>query len=142
MTIVTDLGRRSSRGAGLRFRGTVVHGDARGRLLGFPTANLELDATSEFPADGVWVARVEVPDWVAGTPLGRRAALSVGTNPTYGGSDLRVEAHLLDFEGDLYGRAMSVTVLDYLRGTERFDTEAALVRQIADDVDATRRWQW
>ncbi|SEO57743.1 riboflavin kinase [Trujillonella endophytica] len=138
---VVDLARRSTVGAGLRFRGTVVHGDARGRLIGFPTANLELDDDSAFPADGVWVARVEVADWVAGTTLTRRAALSVGTNPTFDGTELRVEAHLLDFDGDLYGRQMSVQVLEHLRGTRRFDSVAELVREITADVDATRRWR-
>lgn len=142
MTDIVDLGRRSGRGAGLVFAGTVVHGDARGRLLGFPTANLELDADSEFPPDGVWVARVDVPGWVGPIALSRMAALSVGTNPTFDGTDLRVEAHLLDFEGDLYGRRMSVRVMDYLRGTTRFDSQDALVRQITDDVSAVRRWRW
>ena len=142
MRPTVDLTRRAALGTGLVVTGTVVHGDARGRLLGFPTANLELDDDVPFPPDGVWVARVEVPDWVGTIPLSRFAALSVGTNPTYGGTELRFEAHLLDFEGDLYGRRMSVRVMDYLRRTLRFDSEAALVRQITADVDAVRRWRW
>lgn len=142
MTDIVDLRRRAARGTGLVFAGTVVHGDARGRLLGFPTANLELDADAEFPPDGVWVARVDVPGWVGPIALSRMAALSVGTNPTFDGTELRVEAHLLDFDGDLCGRAMSVRVLDYLRGTTRFASEDALVRQITDDVSAVRRWRW
>lgn len=146
MTQLTDKSRRADHGVGLRFRGTVVHGDARGRLLGFPTANLELGPGDRFPADGVWVARVQVPDraaaeGAAGAPLVRLAALSVGTNPTYGGSELRVEAHLLDFDGDLYDREMAVEVLAHLRDTVRFDSEAALVQQIRADVEATRRWR-
>ncbi|MHA3703269.1 riboflavin kinase [Jatrophihabitans sp. YIM 134969] len=142
MTGALDPRLRSSRGAGTVVTGIVVHGEARGRLLGFPTANVDPDPDSPVPADGVWVAQVQVPRWVGSVPLTRFAALSVGTNPTYGGVDLRVEAHLLDFDGDLYGRRMSVRVMDYLRRTLTFDSEDALVDQIRRDVDEVRRWRW
>lgn len=142
MTAVVDPGHRAVVGAGTVVSGVVVHGDARGRLLGFPTANVEPDADSLYPPDGVWVARVSVPRWVGSVPLTRFAALSVGTNPTFDGTELRVEAHLLDFDGDLYDRPITVRVLDYLRGTVRFDSQEALVRQITADVDAVRRWTW
>jgi riboflavin kinase/FMN adenylyltransferase len=108
--------------------GTVVSGDARGAGLGFPTANLE-------PPEGVLVPRLGI---YAGSALGTRAAVSVGTNPTYDVGELRVEAFLLDFEGDLYGRRLVVELWRRLRDEAAFDSEEALVAQIAQDVADTR----
>jgi len=108
--------------------GTVVSGDARGAGLGFPTANLELPL-------GVLVPRLGI---YAGAALGTRAAVSVGTNPTYDVGELRVEAFLLDFEGDLYGRRLVVELWRRLRDEAAFDSEEALVAQIAQDVAETR----
>ena len=109
--------------------GTVVAGDARGRRLGFPTANLEPAAGLVVPARGVY----------AGAAAGHRAAVSVGVNPQYGGRELRVEAFLLDFEGDLYGRRVLVELWQRLRDEQAFAGEEELVAQIARDVEATRR---
>ena len=75
--------------------GLVVEGDRRGKSLGFPTANLDLPPDQLLPPKGIYV----------GAALGHRAAISIGVNPHYGGTVLRVEAHLLDFDGDLYGAA-------------------------------------
>ena len=109
--------------------GVVVAGDARGGTLGFPTANLRVDPLLLVPAHGIY----------AGAAEGRRAAVSIGTNPHYGGEERRVEAHLLDFAGDLYGRRLVVQLWRRLRDERAFESEAALVEQIARDVDETRR---
>ncbi len=109
--------------------GTVVGGDARGQTLGFPTANLEVGDGLAVPAYGIY----------AGSALGRRAAVSIGVNPHYGGTERRVEAFLLDFEGDLYGQRLVVELWQRLRGEQAFASEAELVTQIARDVEMTRR---
>ena len=75
----------------------------------------------------------------AGFGLGHRAAISIGTNPHYGGSERRIEPYLLDFEGDLYGKRLVVELWEHLRDEAVFESEAALVAQIAADVDATKR---
>ena len=108
--------------------GTVVAGDARGGTLGFPTANLAVDPELLVPAFGIY----------AGAAAGHRAAVSIGTNPHYGGRERRVEAFLLDFDGDLYGRRLVVELWQRLREERTFDSEAALVEQIARDVEAAR----
>jgi len=108
--------------------GTVVLGDQRGGTLGFPTANLDVPADLLVPANGIY----------AGAALGRRAAISIGVNPHYGGAERRVEPHLLDFEGDLYGHRLVVELWRRLRDERVFATEDELVAQIARDVDETR----
>jgi riboflavin kinase/FMN adenylyltransferase len=109
--------------------GTVVAGDRRGRELGFPTANIRLDPDSEVPAFGVYAARVDR----------RAAAVSIGVRPTFGdGLEPLLEAHLLDYSGDLYGRELSVQLLAYLRPERRFDSVEALVEQMNADVAAVR----
>jgi riboflavin kinase/FMN adenylyltransferase len=108
--------------------GIVVSGDARGGTLGFPTANLRVDANVVVPAFGIY----------AGFAEGTRAAVSVGTNPHYGGKERRIEAFLLDFDGDLYGRRLVVELWRRLRDEQAFASEAELVEQIARDVDASR----
>jgi riboflavin kinase/FMN adenylyltransferase len=74
----------------------------------------------------------------AGAALGHRAAISIGTNPHYGGTERRIEPYLLDFDGDLYGRRLVVEVWQRLRDEAAFDSEAELIAQIGRDVDATR----
>jgi riboflavin kinase/FMN adenylyltransferase len=108
--------------------GTVVAGDARGGTLGFPTANLRLEADLLVPAYGIY----------AGAADGHRAAISIGTNPHYGGAERRVEAHLLDFEGDLYGRRLVLQLWRRLRDEQSFGSEEELVAQIARDVEKAR----
>jgi riboflavin kinase / FMN adenylyltransferase len=108
--------------------GTVVVGDQRGGTLGFPTANLAVDPALLVPAYGIY----------AGFALGTRAAISIGVNPHYGGTDRRIEAFLLDFEGDLYGDEVRVELWDRLRDERAFDSERDLVAQIARDVEETR----
>jgi riboflavin kinase / FMN adenylyltransferase len=109
--------------------GTVVEGDARGGTLGFPTANVAADPLLLVPLHGIY----------AGFAAGHRAAISIGTNPHYGGDELRIEAFLLGFAGDLYGKRLVVELWQRLRDEEVFDSEQALIDQIARDVDATER---
>ena len=109
--------------------GLVVAGYQRGGTLGFPTANLDVDPNLLVPAYGIY----------AGAAAGERAAISIGTNPHYGGEERRVEAFLLDFEGDLYGRRLVLELWTRLRDERAFATERELVEQIARDVEATRR---
>jgi riboflavin kinase/FMN adenylyltransferase len=120
-----------------RLSGTVVTGDRRGRELGYPTANLDVAVGTAIPADGVyagWLRAQGEPDtW-------RRAAISIGTNPTFNGIDRRVEAHVLDApEGfDLYGLWADVDFVARLRGMERFESLEALIAQMGADVRQTR----
>jgi riboflavin kinase / FMN adenylyltransferase len=109
--------------------GVVVAGDARGGTLGFPTANLRVEPEVLVPEYGIY----------AGWTAGRRAAISIGVNPHYGGTERRVEVYLLDFEGDLYGERLVVELWERLRDERAFPSEAELVKQIADDVERTRR---
>ena len=108
--------------------GTVVAGDQRGGTLGYPTANLLLEPDLAVPQFGIY----------AGAALGHRAAVSIGTNPHYGGTERRIEPYLLDFEGDLYGQRLVVELWERLRDEAVFDSEEELVAQIARDVEATR----
>ena len=116
-------------GRPVEVEGVVVAGDARGGTLGFPTANLAVDPLLLVPAHGIY----------AGYAGGHRTAVSIGTNPHYGGHERRVEAHLIDFEGDLYGQRLIVELWSRLRDELSFADEAALVEQIARDVERTRR---
>jgi len=111
--------------------GTVVHGDHRGAGLGFPTANLDVPRELLVPALGIY----------AGSALGHPAAVSIGTNPHFGGSERRVEAFLLDYDGDLYGERLVVELWERLRDEAAFTSEAELVAAIADDVRRTREAQ-
>ncbi|MDQ3756836.1 MAG: bifunctional riboflavin kinase/FAD synthetase [Actinomycetota bacterium] len=128
-TAAALLGRRHE------VRGSVARGDARGRELGFPTANIEVPGDILLPADGIYAGWYRRPD-------GDRhmAALSLGRRPTfYEHADASLlEAYLLDFEGDLYGERAAVQFVARLRDEERFDSVEALVRRIGDDVVATR----
>lgn len=108
--------------------GTVVLGDQRGGTLGYPTANLSVPAELLVPAYGIY----------AGAALGHRAAISIGVNPHYGGDERRIEPHLLDFEGDLYGRRLVVELWRRLREERAFSSEDELVAQITRDVEETR----
>jgi riboflavin kinase/FMN adenylyltransferase len=122
-----------------RVEGVVVRGHLRGRALGFPTANLETPVHTAIPADGVyagWLTSLNLD----GTESSRwPAAISVGTNPTFGEGERTVEAYALDRDDlDLYGRHAAIDFTSRLRGTERFDTVEALVAQMRADVDRAR----
>jgi riboflavin kinase / FMN adenylyltransferase len=125
-------------GAPFQLRGEVVEGDRRGRTLGFPTANLIPDEALVCPGHGIYAARTRVDRQTAARE-GACAAVSIGVRPTFGtGRALLVEAYLLDFEGDLYGRTLRIDFLARLRGERRFETPEALVEQMRRDVDRTR----
>ncbi len=108
--------------------GIVVGGDQRGGTLGFPTANLQVEPDLVVAGFGIY----------AGASGDLRAAVSIGVNPHYGGTERRVEAFLLDWEGDLYGKRLVVELWQRLRDEMTFASEADLVAQIARDVEQTR----
>lgn len=120
-------------GRPVEVRGTVVRGDARGRDLGFPTANLGGEIEGLIPAEGVYAGWAEV----RGT--NHHAAISVGNNPTFTPEGLaRVEAFLLDFEGDLYDEQITVRFAERLRGNVVFSGVEALIQRMREDVRETR----
>jgi riboflavin kinase/FMN adenylyltransferase len=145
-----------------RLEGVVVRGDQRGRELGFPTANLMSSQYAAVPADGIYAARVgwghPVPAGgasgrsaaepavsrprlkvgTAGVEAVRMAAVSVGTNPTFSGRERRVEAYILDFDGDIYGERLVVDFVARLREQRTYTDMQALIEQIDDDVAQTR----
>ena len=135
-------------GRPFRFTGVVVHGDHRGRELGFPTANLDVPNNRACPADGVyagWVRRLDGMDahgrpLAPGQPAERwPAAVSVGTNPTFDGASRRVEAYVLDrTDLELYGAQIAVDFCDRIRGQVKFDGVTALIEQMRDDVSRVR----
>lgn len=117
-------------------RGLVVDGDKMGRELGFPTANVRVPSFRCLPADGIYAG------WYESDRVGRvPSAISLGHRPTFyedGSGGLLLEAHLIDFDGDLYGDRATVEFASFLRGQEKFDGVDALVAQIAADVDRAR----
>ena len=134
-TRIRDLLRAGEvdRAAGLLGRpaelgGVVVAGDARGGTLGFPTANLRPEPGVLVPGYGIY----------AGAADGHRAAISIGMNPHYGGDERRIEAFLLDFAGNLYGKRLTLELWRRLRDEQAFASEAELVAQIDRDAQATR----
>ena len=114
-------------------RGTVVHGEKRGRALGFPTINLAVPRERLLPRDGIYAMRVRIGDRDVG------AAASLGVRPTFGGGDRTLEAFLLDWEGELYGESVEASFVTRLRDELRFASAAELSAQIARDVEQARR---
>ncbi len=116
-------------GAPFRLTGEVVHGDKRGRELGFPTANLVPEERLVCPGHGVYACLAD----------GRPAAVNIGVRPTFktGRGEL-IEAYLLDFDEDLYGKPLRLDFLSRLRGERRFDSAEALIEQMHRDVERTR----
>ncbi len=112
--------------------GHVVQGEAMGRRLGFPTANLRLHEEKFLPADGVYAAWAHLDHG----PTARPAAVSIGTRPTFDGSTHAIEAYLLDWDGDLLGHEVAVELVDWIRSQERFEgpepLKAAMARDVAD----------
>jgi riboflavin kinase/FMN adenylyltransferase len=115
-----------------RLHGLVVSGQRRGQQLGFPTANLEHIQTL-VPGDGVYAVRVshEGRTWPG--------AANIGPNPTFGENTLKVEIHLIGFQGDLYGKPLAIDFVKYLRGTRPFQNVQELVRQLRIDIDQARQ---
>lgn len=113
--------------------GVVVPGDQRGGTLGYPTANLSVDRSVLVPRYGIYAGSAHAVEGQS-----HRAAISIGTNPHYGGEERRIEPYLLDFEGDLYDRRLIVELWERLRDEQVFESEEELIDQIARDVEATR----
>lgn len=122
-------------GAPLPSRGMVVHGNARGRTIGYPTANLVLRDRTYMPADGVYVVDVEVQR------KRYRAMASVGKNITFDGEEPRFEVNILDFSEDIYGETVMVYWLDRIRDMVKFDSAEQLVEQLKKDEEFTRNWE-
>ncbi|NLQ39392.1 bifunctional riboflavin kinase/FAD synthetase [Streptococcus mutans] len=115
-------------------RGIVVHGDARGRTIGFPTANLAPLDRTYLPADGVYVADVIV---------GRkryRSMTSIGKNITFGGTELRLEANIFDFDDDIYGETIEIFWLNKIREMVKFNSVNDLVEQLKSDKEIAINW--
>ena len=116
------------------FTALVVGGDRKGRTLGFPTANLRLHDEQQVPAHGIYAVWARI----AGEATWRMGAMSVGVRPTFGGGLRTLEVFLLDFEGDLYGRDLTVEFAAWLRPEQAFPGPEELVRAMRADVDAAR----
>jgi riboflavin kinase/FMN adenylyltransferase len=129
---VADAARLLGRPYG--FTALVVGGDRMGRTLGFPTANLRLHDEQQVPAHGIYAVWARI----AGEPTWRMGAMSVGVRPTFGGGLRTLEVFLLDFDGDLYGRDITVAFADWLRPEQAFPGPEALVQAMRADVVAAR----
>ena len=117
-----------------RVAGEVVHGDGRGKLIGIPTANLDTGPEKLVPGAGVYACQVQIQDVLL------PAAVNVGTRPTFENTDKlsHLEAHVLNYSGDLYTQTIAVDFVERLRGEERFDSVDDLIRQIFTDIEQTR----
>jgi len=122
-------------GRPFEIEGRVEMGDRRGRTIDFPTANLRLGDYLR-PAGGVYAVRVEIGEEAA--PRWREGVANLGTRPTVGGTDLRLEAHLFDFTGDLYGKHLCVALIEHLRPERKFAGLGELKAQIAADAAQAR----
>jgi riboflavin kinase / FMN adenylyltransferase len=117
--------------------GVVVSGQGRGRSIGFPTANV--DTSNELrPAPGVYAVRVRLLEGATRPVAWLPGAANIGVKPTFGGTEVTIEVHLLDFSGELYGRELRVQFLDHLRAEQRFHSAAELAVQIRRDVEVVR----
>ncbi len=119
-----------------RYEGIVVHGDKRGRVLGFPTANIALPPTIAAPVDGVYCGLIQLPQ--LGSLHG--ATISVGKNPTFGDvTTTRVEAYIHDFDALIYGQTVDLFIVRQLREMQLFGTIDELIVQTRRDVEASRQ---
>lgn len=129
------VGAAEALGRRYRLRGTVEHGLARGRDMGFPTANLDVDDDLLIPADGIYAAYARAGDAGDVHP----AMVYIGTSPTFEARGRTVEAHLLEFHEDLYARRVDIEFVDFVRGDQRFESADQLARQMQQDEEVTRR---
>jgi riboflavin kinase/FMN adenylyltransferase len=121
--------------------GTVVHGDGRGRKINIPTANINMPSGKVLPANGIYACRAWLSEGNEENKVMFAAATNVGIRPTFT-PDLLIpviEAHLLDFEGNLYDRQIRLEFVEYLRPEEKYRSVDALVKQIQSDIESTRR---
>jgi len=118
-----------------QLNGTVVHGRKLGRTIGFPTANIAIDVDYKLiPKKGVYIVQSIIEDQLV------YGMMNIGTNPTVDGQELSVEVYYLDFDGDLYDKTISVSLLDYIRDELKFDSIDALKKAIQDDLNFTRNY--
>ncbi len=115
-------------GRSFSLQGRVTSGAGRGSELGFPTINLEMDPKQALPADGVYASRA----YIEGKAY--QSVTNIGRRPTFGGNGRTVETHILNYQGDLYGRQINIDIVERLRGEKRFDTVEELKQQIAEDI--------
>jgi len=114
--------------------GTVIHGDKMGRQLGYPTANLQLpDQRKLIPAEGIYAVKVTLNNTLL------NGVMSIGTRPTFNGTDLRLEVHIFDFDQDIYGSELQVQFIDFIRHNLKFDSAGALIEQMDRDSAEARR---
>ncbi len=123
---------RSLLGRSYQVEGVVIHGDHRGRTIGFPTANLQIWDEQIIPANGVYACRVQL----GGETF--MAVTNIGNRPTFGGDSIRIEAHLLDFEREIYGQTLRLEFVAFLRGEQKFSGIEALISQIQADAQRGR----
>ncbi len=117
------------------FQGEIIHGDARGRTLGFPTANMKIgEAGESLPADGIYAAFAKFEGKVF------RALASIGKNPTFGERSRRLEVYIMDFDQDIYGRQLEVAFIAKIRSEQKFSGATELAAQIKRDVQAAGKY--
>ncbi|BBB93133.1 MAG TPA: bifunctional riboflavin kinase/FAD synthetase [Methylomusa anaerophila] len=116
----------------LTIEAQVIKGDGRGRTLGYPTANLSIPTGLLVPKDGVYAVRVLIEG------IRRNAIANIGANPTFTGSDRRIEVYILDYSGDLYGRFLLVEFVDRIRDEIAFSSVEQLTTQIASDISVAQ----
>lgn len=117
----------------LRLQGEVISGHGRGKGLGYPTANLRVAPEQMLPGNGIYAAHT----WVDGRRY--EAAVSIGSNPTFGEHEVTVEPYLLDFSGDIRGQSIALDLVEKIRDEQRFESTEELVAAIGRDVEETRR---
>ena len=110
--------------------GVVVHGNGIGNQIGFPTANIQIDTTKQLPVSGVYTAHTQIDNRVY------PAMVNIGNNPTVGNAHISVEAHIVGYQGDLYGQTLSIAFCEYLRPEQKFASLAELQQQIEKDVQS------
>ncbi|MFC1917741.1 bifunctional riboflavin kinase/FAD synthetase [Chloroflexota bacterium] len=115
-------------GRSFSLHGEVVSGTRRGKGLGFPTANLDLNQAQALPTDGVYAS------WASVNGKTYPSMTNIGKNPTFGGTERIAEVHLIDYQGDLYGRDLKIDMVKRLRGEKKYDSAEALKKQIAEDI--------
>ncbi|MBF8264945.1 MAG: ribF [Dehalococcoidia bacterium] len=113
--------------------GPVVSGKGQGRVLGFPTANIQVNHNATIPADGVYVTRAHISN------KSYPSVTNIGQCPTFGGCERTVEVFLLDYSGDLYNQTLTIDVLERIRAEKRFDSPQELQKQINQDVEKARK---
>lgn len=119
-------------GRSFSLKGPVIAGDGRGRKLGFPTANMEIDEGQILPADGIYATLSYIDD------RAYQSVTNIGTRPTFGDNQRTVETYILDYSDNLYGRELKIDIVERLRGEKRFDSVEKLEEQMAEDVKQGR----